>query len=138
MYCTESSERQTFNFLFWTCPFDEYSWILLGTCFLSLSILLRGQWIMVAAISMRQGIQPKQWNVALLTFLLITIVISCCYESIISSYLIIAPPFVVFNSLKNLIDDGYKVLDAYTVGAEEGWGKGIGACIKIPIRTQHR
>jgi len=112
IYGTESDERESFNILFWTIPFDNYSWLLLGISMVSLSVCLKYQWLHVIAISMRQGIDRKSWNASLQIFTFMIIVVACSYESIISSYIIVPPPLVTFKTLKALVDNGYKIYAA--------------------------
>jgi len=121
LYVTESEERESFNLLFWTIPFDNYSWILLAVSLVSLSICLKGKWLPVVAILMRQDIGRENWTSALFAFTLMIIVIACCYESIISSHLTVPPPFVKFRTLKDLVDHDYKIFGASSGHSQAGF-----------------
>jgi len=113
MYCTRPT-RQAFNMLFWTIPFDKYSWFGLGITVLALSALLRGKWIEVITILMRQSSSILNGNKILLLLMLVAIVITCCYESIISCYLTVPLPFILLEGLSDLVNTGYKLLYTYS------------------------
>jgi len=42
--------------------------------------------------------------------MLVCIVITCGYESIISSFITVPPPFIIFTNLQDLLDNGFKIL----------------------------
>jgi len=91
LYCIEYQELESFNFMFWTIPFDKISWIMVGVSAIVLVIYLRGQCMVVVAGMMRQSISRIDWNVAVLTFVFMSVVLVSCYESLIPSVLIIPP-----------------------------------------------
>jgi len=113
VYCTELSERESFSSLFWSIPMDTWSWILLGITCLSITILLRGQWFQVYSILMRQSCTILNKNRTLIIFILATIIFTYGYEGIISSLVIVPPPIKVFNTMKELLDNGYRIVGHY-------------------------
>jgi len=117
-YCTKLHERENFSFLFWTIPFDSSSWILLlGFCIL-MTLVMKGEWIQVCAIFLRQGCTTLEKQKSLVLIILIAIVITCVSESIISSLTTIPDPFLVYNNLKDLLNNGYKVMSG---GSTDGF-----------------
>jgi len=111
MYCSEQFERETFNLLFWSVPFDTLTWVGIGAVLVIISILLRGNWIDVVGILLRQSAALLDENKVMLVLLMLAcIVITCGYESIISGFLTVPPPVVVFTSLQDLLDNGLKIL----------------------------
>jgi len=99
MYCKQSEERQSFNFLFWTIPLDPWSWIGLGiSCFLLL-LLLRGQWFQICSILMRQSCSVINRNKTLIVFIFASIIFTYGYEGVISSLLTVPPPIKIFETL---------------------------------------
>jgi len=110
VYCREIEERAAFNFLFWCIPFDEWSWIFIGIFFVTWIILLKGNWFDVFSILMRQASSTLNKNKSLMIFVLCWIVLSCCYESLISSFLTVLPPVLTYDTLKDLIEHDYKIV----------------------------
>jgi len=110
IYCPEHPERETFSFLFWTVPFDTWGWLSLTASSVIIMTFFQGSWLDVTGILWRQGISVLTGKQMLVILMLVTIVITCCYESIISGYLTVPPPFVIVKSLKELIDEGYKII----------------------------
>jgi len=111
-YCTKSSKRESFSFLFWATPFDSWCWALTAFSALGLTILLHGQWFEVYAILMRQECTILRKKKVLVIFIFSTIVFTYGYESFISSSLIVPPPDFIFSHLKELIENGYKIFGA--------------------------
>jgi len=113
-YCTKTDRIETFNVLFWTIPFDKYSWLLLGLSILALNIVTREneQWICLIGISLRQSDVYLHKKKILILFVLVTIVTTCCYESIISGMLTVPPRVIPFGTLKELIDNNFKIAGA--------------------------
>jgi len=116
-YCTRSFERESFNLIFWTTPFDIWTWTGLGISIFVLSVLVRGNWVEVAAIPMRQTCTILRKYQILILFMLVSIVITCAYESITSGFLTVPPPMVIMNSLKDLIDNDYKIIRVGSSGS---------------------
>jgi len=109
LYCTRHIERESFSILFYTVPFDLWSWAGIGAALVILTLFLREKWTNILGILVRQA-SSKRKNLLVL-LMLMSIVITCCYESIVSGFLTVPPPVITFNSLKGLIDAGYKMLD---------------------------
>jgi len=110
-YCTKTETREGFNFLFWTIPFDSWSWALLGISVLSITGILRGQWFDLVSILMRQEVRVLTGKRKfLIIFILATIVFTYGYEGVISSFLTVQPPVIVYKRLKDLFEDGYKLI----------------------------
>jgi len=112
IYCSkEKPQREGFSFLIWAVPLDKWSWIYLLMSGLVLTVLTRGQWIQVCRILLRQEctvlIGIKKY---LIIFILMVIVITYGYEGVISSLLTIRPPIISFNTMKELLDHGIKIL----------------------------
>jgi len=110
VYCAFSAELESFSFLFWTNPLDIWSWIFLGISSFLLAVLLKGNMFEIYAILMRQECLILKKYKFLIIFMLASIVITCGYEGIISSFLTVPPPLVVFNTLKELIANNYKII----------------------------
>jgi len=119
MYCKETLEREGFNFLFWTIPFDTWSWILIGASTLAITLILRGQWFPVFAILMRQDcrVLEGRHKLLLIVFILATIIFTYGYEGIISSLLIVTPPEILYHHLNDLLTNKkYKIrADKYSL-----------------------
>jgi len=110
MYCTKSTERESFNIFFWTFPLDTWSWIFLGISCIALTAHLRGDFFQIYAILMRQSCTVLRNNKTLIVFVFCTIVFAYGYESIVSSFLTVLPPYKVFKTLKELVENGYKIV----------------------------
>jgi len=110
MYCERKEERESFSFLFWTVPFDLWSWTLIGITSLALTLVLKGQWFQVFAILMRQECTVLNSKKHLIIFILATIVFTYGYEGIISSWIIVPPPLVIVKDLKELLDRNYTLI----------------------------
>jgi len=110
VYCVKQEEWESFNALFWTTPMDTWSWVGLSISCVALTLQLRGEWFQVYSILMRQSCTVLLRNRTLLIFIFVTIVFTYGYESFISSSLIVPTPFKTFKSLKELIDNGYKII----------------------------
>jgi hypothetical protein len=117
VYCTPSDEQESFSLYFWTNPLDGWSWTFLGICVVLLAIVLKGKLFAIFAVLMRQDCYILKEHRFFIIFILVSIVITCGYEGIISSFLTVPPPVVVFNSLKELIDHGYKII-GYSANVE--------------------
>jgi len=98
------------SLLFWTIPFDATSWILLAISILTITVVLRGNWMNVVGILLRQGVSGLRQNKVLVVLMLISTAVTCCYESIISGFLTIPPPVVIVTTLKDLVDMNYKIV----------------------------
>ena len=111
LYCTKTIEREGFSFLFWTVPFDNRLWLCIGTSVSALVLILRGQWLPVFAILMRQDCRILNGRRAslLMVFILVTIILTYGYEGVISCFLTAQPPLIVFKTLKELLGVGYKM-----------------------------
>jgi len=113
LYCTPSDavQREKFNFLFWTVAFDTWSWGLMGASVLFITAILRGQWFPVIAILMRQDCRILNGRQKLLIiFILATIIFTYGYEGVISSLLTAQPPVIMYETLKDLLGAGYKIV----------------------------
>ena len=111
IYCTKKEELKAFSFLFWTIPFDVPVWILLTVCILVLSILLKGQWLdVIGCLMFKQQFTSLNTNKFMIIILLVSIVLTCSYESIISSHLIVLPPLIRHNTISDLNDNGYSII----------------------------
>jgi len=110
VYCQKTCERESFNMSFWTVPLGPWSWLFLGTAVLVLLICLRGQWLEIVAILMRQSCSILDDRKLLIVFILVTIVFTYGYEGVVSSFLTAPPPFKVFDTLKQLLENGYKLI----------------------------
>jgi len=109
-YCTETETLEGFNYLFWTAPFDERSWAVLGLSLLLLTWILKGQWFELFSILMRQECRIlKGRKKLLIAFIFATIVFTYGYEGVISSLLTVPPPLLVYDKLKDLLEAGYKI-----------------------------
>jgi hypothetical protein len=92
-------------------PFDTWGWVFLAISLLGLVLVSKGDWLGVfGALLVRQWVSSLDKNKALTIILFAAMVITCGYESIISSHLIIPPPIVVARNLKDLVDAGYGIL----------------------------
>jgi len=110
LYCTKKPERESFSFLFWTIPMDNWTWASLGLATVSLTIMLRGHWFEIIAILMRQFCSVLDKKKMLIIFILATILFTYGYEGVISSFVTVPPPFKIFNTLKELLDGKYKIM----------------------------
>jgi len=111
LYCTRTEKREGFNVFFWIVPFDNWSWFFIGITVLILIATLNGQWFEVYAILMRQECRIlKGKQKLLMVFILATIVFTYGYEGVVSSFLTVVPPVVVYMRLMDLLDRGYKIL----------------------------
>jgi hypothetical protein len=110
-YCTTQDEREAFNsWAFWMVPFEGPVWALLAASIAVFTILLNGNWLdVLAALVMRQSHSFLNVNRIMILLALVSIVITCAYESIISSHLTSPPPVRVHSKLKDLLDNGYKI-----------------------------
>jgi len=118
-YCRKSEKRTSFCFSFWTIPFDEWSWLLLGISLFGLTIVARRHGFEVFAILMRQDCTILNNHKFLFFFILATIVITCAYESIISSFVTLPPPVLVFRTISDLLDNGYRIAGGVTASELE-------------------
>jgi len=110
MYCTKTSERESFTLLFWTIPFDIWSWTLIGVTVIVLIIAVRGHWIYILAILLRQESYILNDRKILILAVLSAIVLTYGYEGVISSYLTVPEPFLIFKSLKDLLVNNYRII----------------------------
>jgi len=111
LYCTKTQEREGFNFLFWTVPFDVWSWLLIGCSIIGITGILRGQYFAVFSILMRQECRILHGKRKLLIiFIMATIIFTYGYEGTISSFLTVQPEVVVYKTLKDLLDHNYVIL----------------------------
>ena len=110
LYCVRHEEREAFKVQFWVIPFDTGSWILIGaTCFIFTSIL-RCRWIHVVAAFLRQGVSVANREKLLILLVFVVIVLTICYESIISSVIMVPSPAIVADTLIDLFQSGYQLL----------------------------
>jgi len=109
-YCVHEDKREGFNFMFWLVPLDPWSWVGLGISCVILTITLRGQWFQIHSILMRQPCTILDKHKVLIMFILVTIIFTYGYEGVISSWITAPPPIVIFKSLRNLLDQGYKLI----------------------------
>jgi len=113
LFCVREEVRKSFSFFFWTTPFDEITWVFLFSTiiFIYLSLAFKSDCISLFGILMRQSVNGLilRKHKVLLLFILVTIVITCCYESIISGFLTVPPPVIFFQTLKELVDNGYSL-----------------------------
>jgi hypothetical protein len=111
LYCRQGEDRESFSFFFWAKPFDRSGWALLALSILTLTLVMKGNWLDVfGALFVRQLASSLDSNKTLILSVAASIVITCGYESIISSHVIIPPPVVVARNLKDLVGSGYKIL----------------------------
>jgi hypothetical protein len=110
LYCREWDDRESFSFFFWTKPFDGWGWALLALSMLGLTLVLKGNWLDVfGALLVRQSASSLDSHKTLILLVAAAIVITCGYESIISSELIVPPPVLVARSLRDLLGSGYRL-----------------------------
>jgi len=121
IYCVPSVKHEGFSFKFWSLPFDGASWILISVTCLTMSVLLQGQWTEVVAIFMRQSCSILLSQKLLILVIFMSIVLTCCYESVISSLIMIPPPRVVFETFLDLLLNGYKYLDPVNMKNPPAW-----------------
>jgi len=110
LYCVDKDEHESFSFLFWTVPFDFWSWTGLALSSLSFSIFIRGELFQIYSILMRQFCTILNKNKILIVISLVAIIFTHGYEGVISSFLTVPPPIKVAERLKDLIELGYKIL----------------------------
>jgi hypothetical protein len=114
-YCRARDERESFNFLFWAVPFDGWGWALLALSLVGLTVVCKGQWLDVfGVLFVRQAALSLNQNKPLIPLLFAAIVITCGYESIFSSHLIVPPPPIVAQNLKELLKSGYSIFPHLT------------------------
>jgi len=100
----------TFNFALWLIPFDRTSWILLILSTLSIIAIVKGRWFEIYAILMRQECRIlKGKQKMLILFIAASVVFTYGYEGVISSLLIVPPPVQTLDSLKELLEQNYKI-----------------------------
>jgi len=85
------------------------SWIFLAASAAAITLQLRGDWFNVYAILMRQSCTVLSPNKTVIIFIMATIIFTYGYEGVISSFLTVPPPVHIFKSLKELLQNGYKV-----------------------------
>jgi len=110
MYCAKNDEREGFDAGFWATPLDQWSWIFLGITCTVLLIQVRGDWFQIYSILMRQSCTLLQQNRTLIVFIFASIVFTYGYEGVISSLITVLPPFKTFKTIKELVDNGYKII----------------------------
>jgi hypothetical protein len=111
LYCRRRVERESFSFFFWVVPFDAWGWALLVVSLFGLTLVSKGEWLDVfGALLVRQCYSTLDKKKSLILFIFAAVVVTCGYESIISSYLIVPPPIIVARRLKDLVDAGYAIL----------------------------
>jgi len=110
VYCMKTETRESFSLNFWTVPMDSWSWACLGLSMLLWILILKGKVLDVFAVIMRQDCYVFKTKKAIFVFIFLGIVITSGYEGIVSSLLIAPPPVCIYNSLKELIDKGYKII----------------------------
>jgi len=113
VYCVRKDEREAFNYTFWVRPFERYSWLLIGTSFLVISLLLRRDWFQVVIILMRQSCSILERRRILVVFVFVTIVLTYGYEGVISSLIIVRSPPIVHQSIGDLFLKGYRYMINY-------------------------
>jgi len=117
VYCTRSPVREAFTFMFWAYPLDSWSWILLGVSIFALIAQVRGEWLEIFAILMRQSCSLFKKRKILILFSLAVIVFTNGYEGIISSLLTVPPPYKIFSNSEELLEAGYRIaVESYVVG----------------------
>jgi len=114
LYCVRREERESFKALFWTIPFDFESWILIVVSGITLTFYLTGQWYKILGILLRQGYSIPKDKQLLTIFVFVTIVLTCSYESIISSVIMVPSPVIIFDTVWGLYLGGYKKLTGVT------------------------
>jgi len=110
IYCVEFEERKGFTFLFWIAPMDVWSWTCLGISCYFLTIQLRGQWFQVYSILMRQSCSVLEKNKTVIIFIFASIIFTYGYEGVVSSFLTVLPPVRTLKTLKELIENNYKLI----------------------------
>jgi hypothetical protein len=92
-------------------PFDTWGWALVALSLVGLTAVSKGEWLDVfGALFVRQSYSTLDKNKSLILLLFAAIVLTCGYESIISSTLIVPPSVLVARRLKDLVDAGYGIL----------------------------
>jgi len=109
-YCTQNAQREAFTILFWTYPIDLWSWMFLGIAAIALTIMLRGDWLPIFAILMRQSCSMLNRHKVLILFIFSSIIFTYGYEGIVSSLLTVPPPYKTFKNMTELFAAGYKLL----------------------------
>jgi len=110
VYCMNTETRETFSFMFWTVPMDIWSWVCLEISMFLWTFLLKGRGLDTFGILMRQSCCICRRKKIVFVFVFAAIVITSGYEGIISSLLSVPPGAVIFNTLKELIDNGYQII----------------------------
>jgi hypothetical protein len=126
----KKDRRKSFNFIFWTVPFDGWGWALMGLSMLGFTLVLKGNWLdVLGALFLRQSCSSANRNKVLILLLLAAIVLTCVYESFISGHVIVPPPVLVARNLKELVQLNYQLF---------GWGNNTAnrSIIKIMIQEK--
>jgi hypothetical protein len=111
VYCVRGVERKSFSFFFWAVPYDTWGWVLLSLSLVGLTVVSKGKWLdAFGALLARQSYSSLDKNKSVILILFAAIVLTCGYESIISSSLILPPPIIVARRLKDLVDSGYGII----------------------------
>jgi len=110
IYCVKRDEREGFNILFWKIPLDSWSWLGLSISSLALTLQLRGQWFQIYSILMRQSCTVLNRHRTLIIFIFATIIFTYGYEGIVSSFVIVPPPIIVLENLKDLLTHRYQII----------------------------
>jgi len=111
VYCTKNRGQILLSLQFWTSPFDLGSWIAIVCTACLLTLLLRGQWLSVYAVLLRQDCRILEKQKLLIIFILVATIFNYGYEGIFSSLVIAPSPFLVFSSLRELLVNGYEVFN---------------------------
>jgi len=109
LYCTNTHEREGFDFRFWATPFEFRSWMALFAVF-CLQLLVVRDWLPVFGSLFKQACGTATVQKRLVVFNLVLIIVSCAYESVISSRITVLPPVKIINTFRELIELNYKVL----------------------------
>jgi len=101
-------------------PFDAWGWYLLVSCVLIITGLIRGDWLKVFGVLLRQSCRISGRKIMYIAFMLATIVLTYGYEGVISSFITVPPPYFVLNTLAELLNNGYKIMVFNQVEASIG------------------
>jgi len=111
-YCTKTEEREGFNMMFWTIPFDLLSWIMIIVSGLSYAVFLKVNLFDIFAILMRQECRiMKDLRIFAVIYILSSIIFTYGYEGVISSLVIVKPPVIIHDRLKDMLaNHDFKIL----------------------------
>jgi hypothetical protein len=111
LYCVKSDSREeSYQISYWTVPFDLSTWIMIILMCGLLTVIYKGDWLLVTALLMRQYQRLVGRGRLQVFCLLVTIVIGASYESILAGYQTVPPPIARIKTFKELMKRNYKIL----------------------------